>query len=42
MFCYSIKQLLRQPGKVLLFLLLMAASTAMVVTGAMLTAENKE
>ncbi len=42
MFGYSMKQLIRQPGKALLFFLLMAASTAMVVTGAMLTAENKE
>ena len=42
MFGYSMKQLIRQPGKALLFFLLMAASTAMVVNGAMLTAENKE
>lgn len=40
MFIFSIKQLLRQPGKTLLFFLLMAASTALVVTGAVLTIEN--
>lgn len=40
MFTFSIKQLLRQPGKVILFFLLMAASTALVVTGAVLTIEN--
>lgn len=42
MFIFSIKQLLRQPGKALLFFLLMAASTALVVTGAVLTIENNE
>lgn len=40
MFNFSIKQLLRQPGKAVLFFLLMAASTALVVTGAVLTIEN--
>ena len=40
MFTYSIKQLLRQPGKALLFFLLMAASTALVVTGLVMTLEN--
>ncbi|WP_322172954.1 FtsX-like permease family protein [Acutalibacter caecimuris] len=40
MFSFSIKQLLRQPWKALLFFLLMAASTALVVTGAVLTVEN--
>ncbi len=42
MFSFSIKQFIRQPGKALLFFLLMAASTALVVTGAVLTAENSE
>lgn len=42
MFNFSVKQLLRQPGKALLFFLLMAASTALVVTGAVLTIENSE
>lgn len=42
MFNFSIKQLLRQPGKAVLFFLLMAASTALVVTGAVLTIENTE
>ncbi len=42
MFIFSIKQLLRQPGKVILFFLLMAVSTALVVTGAVLTIENNE
>lgn len=42
MFGFSIKQLLRQPGKAILFFLLMAASTALVVTGAALTIENNE
>lgn len=40
MFSFSIKQLLRQPGKVILFFLLMAASTMLVVSGAILTIEN--
>ncbi len=40
MFNFSIKQLFRQPWKVMLFFLLMAASTALVVTGAVLTIEN--
>lgn len=42
MFSFSIKQLLRQPWKALLFFLLMAASTALVVTGAALTIESNE
>ena len=42
MFSFSIKQLLRQPGKAILFFLLMAASTALVVTGAVLTIENNK
>lgn len=42
MFNFSIKQLFRQPWKVMLFFLLMAASTALVVTGAVLTIENNE
>ena len=42
MFNFSIKQMLRQPGKALLFFLLMAASTALVATGAVLTIENSE
>ena len=42
MFNFSIKQLLRQPGKTLLFFLLMAASTALVATGAVLTIENSD
>lgn len=40
MFSFSIKQLLRQPGKVILFFLLMAASTMLVVAGTILTIEN--
>lgn len=40
MFGFSIKQLLRQPVKVLLFFLLVAASTMLVVAGAILTVEN--
>lgn len=40
MFNLSIKQLFRQPGKVVLFFLLMAASTALVVLGLTLTVEN--
>lgn len=40
MFSFSIKQLLRQPGKVILFFLLVAASTMLVVSGAILTIEN--
>lgn len=40
MFSFSIKQLLRQPGKVILFLLLMIASTMLVVSGAILTIES--
>jgi len=40
MFRFSIKQILRQPGKVILFFLLMAASTMLVVSGAILTIEN--
>lgn len=42
MFNFSIKQLLRQPGKALLFFLLMAASAALVASGAVLTIENNE
>ena len=42
MFNFSIKQLFRQPGKVILFFLLMAASTALVVTGAIMTIENAQ
>lgn len=42
MFSFSIKQLLRQPWKALLFFLLMAASTALVVTGAALTIESNQ
>lgn len=42
MFNLSIKQLFRQPGKALLFFLLMAASTALVVTGTILTIENNQ
>lgn len=40
MISYSIKQLLRQPGKALLFFLLITASTALVVTGSIMTIEN--
>ena len=40
MISYSIKQLLRRPGKAILFLLLMAASTALVVTGSIMSIEN--
>ncbi len=40
MFCFSIKQLLRQPGKALLLFLLMAASTMLVVAGTILTIES--
>ena len=40
MFGFSIKQLLRQPGKALLLFLLMAASTMLVVAGTILTIEN--
>lgn len=40
MFGFSIKQLLCQPVKVLLFFLLVAASTMLVVSGAILTIEN--
>ena len=40
MFSFSIKQLLRQPGKALLFFLLIAASTMLVVAGAILTIES--
>lgn len=40
MFTFSIKQLLRQPGKALLFFLLMAASTALLVVGLVMTIEN--
>lgn len=39
---FSIKQLLRQPGKAILFFLLMAASTALVVSGAIMTIENTQ
>lgn len=37
---FGMKQLLRQRGKAILFFLLMAASTALVVTGCVLTIEN--
>lgn len=40
MFSFGIKQLLRQPGKAVLFFLLMAASTMLVVAGAILTIVN--
>lgn len=40
MFGFSLKQLLRQPGKAVLFFLLMAASTALIVTGAIMSIEN--
>lgn len=40
MFSFSMKQLLRQPGKVCLFLLLMVASTVLVIIGTVLTIEN--
>lgn len=42
MFNFSIKQLFRQPGKAILFFLLMAASTALVVTGVVMTIENTQ
>lgn len=40
MFSFSIKQLLRQPGKAILFLLLIAASTMLAVAGTILTIES--
>lgn len=40
MFSFSIKQLLRQPVRVLLFFLLMAASTMLVVSGTIMTIES--
>ncbi|WP_322176538.1 hypothetical protein [Acutalibacter caecimuris] len=40
MFGLSLKQLFRQPGKAVLFFLLMAASTALIVIGAIMSIEN--
>lgn len=42
MFKFSLRQLFRRKGKALLFFLLLAASTALVVTGAVMTVESAE
>ena len=42
MFKFSLKQLLRQKGRALLFFLLLAASTALVVTGSVMTSESTQ
>ena len=42
MFKFSIRQLFRQKGKAFLFFLLMAASTALVVTGSVMTIESTQ
>lgn len=42
MFKFSLRQLFRQRGKALLFFLLMAASTALVLTGSVMTIENAQ
>lgn len=42
MFKFSLRQLFRQRGKALLFFLLMAASTALVVTGAVMTSQSAQ
>lgn len=39
---FSLKQLFRQPGKAVLFFLLVSASTALIVSGAIMSVENSK